>query len=181
MSFLKRIMTWIEFGEKELIEDFGLIHGCEVKKENFTCKAQLLRDGKAWVLRLNLQRYWGNHGEKAFVDCYFKKLEDIRQPFLKLIKDVEANVKVGAVDNVGIVEKGLISISSGGKIIRSYGRIDNHPHNEDRFHSELFLSQQDSQYWMLISIGKTSKEWSKWPIEICNAICILLDGMKKRI
>ncbi len=177
MSFFKRIINWLEYGSAKLITDFGRLYSGRLGNEAFTVDAKLMREGELWILRLDLRRQWGNTGNREVVDCYFKELEEIKKPFNELLNDVNA----GAMETniaIGLVTKMLTGISAG-EIIRGYGRIDNHPRNDSRFHTELFLSQNASQYWLLLSVGKGSVEWSKWPIDAGEAIYQLLEQIKK--
>jgi len=175
MTFLQKMLHWLEFGSAHLITDFGRIYSERLGKEAFTLDAKLLREGAWWVLRLDLRRHWGSTGNREVVDCYFKELWQIKKPFAQLLEDVGAGVTKANMD-IGVFGHVVGFLS--GEIIRSYGRIDNHPKNDSRFHTELFLSRTESQYWLVVSVGKGSSEWSRWPTDVGDVICKLLETIK---
>ncbi len=170
--------NWIEYGDAHPVVDYGRIFSCNVGKEYFTADAKLLKQEPFRILRLDLRRRWGSTGNRAVIDCYFKDLREIRRPFQALMQDIQDGVSKS--DDVKI-SKGIKILTSlaAGKIIRNYGRIDHHPKNDRRFHSNLYLSvQQKHTYWMILSLGKGTEEWSKWPVELAQSICSLLDREK---
>ena len=177
MTFLQKFLPWLEFGSAHLITDFGRIYSKRFGKEVFTLDCKLLREDDWWVLRLDLRRYWGSTGNREVVDCYFKELWQIKKPFAQLLEDVGAGVTKANMD-IGVFGHvvGFLFLSE--EIIRSYGRIDNHPTNDSRFHTELFLSRTESQYWLVVSVGKGSSEWSRWPTDVGDVICKLLETIK---
>lgn len=176
MSFFKSIVNWFEYGSAKLVTDFGRIYSAKLGDETFTVDAKLMQEGELWALRLDFRRQWGNTGNREVVDCYFKKLKDIKKPFHELVNDVNAKVIETNLAS-GLATKILTGVSAG-EILRGYGRIDNHPKNDARFHTELFLSKKASQYWLLLSVGRGSVEWSKWPVDAAKAIDQLLEQIK---
>lgn len=178
MNFLGKIAKWLEYGSAELVKDFGRIFEGNAGREQFTAEAKLLQEDGLWLLRLDLKRRWGSTGNRQIVDCYFRHVGEIRHPFAALLQDVNAGHLPERSGQIGAIPKMLVSVSAG-KVLRQYGRIDNHPKNDPRFLASLYLSQQKDQFWMLISLGKASVEWGKWPIGIPEAVCDLLEKIEK--
>ena len=178
MNFFRKIRNWIEYGDAQPLKDFGRIFICDIGTEHFTAEAKFLKQGDIQILRLDLRRCWGSTGNRAVIDCYFKDLKEIRRPFQALMQDVQDGVSKAEDVKINLGIKILTSLAAG-TIIRDYGRIDHHPKNDRRFHSNLYLSlQQKHTYWLILSLGKGTEEWSKWPVELAQSICSLLDREK---
>lgn len=174
MGFFKKIANWLEYGSAKPVIDFGRIYGGSAGQERFAAEAKLLAAEEHWVLRLDLKRHWGSQVTRTMVDCYFKARSELKRPFAILLQDAEMGVhtpKSVAVDGASRVMVGLAA----GEIVRSYGRIDHHPKDEGRYRSELFLSRQQERYWLILSLGEGSVEWSKWPVPLGEAVLELLE------
>ncbi|MDJ0753602.1 MAG: hypothetical protein QNJ45_08810 [Ardenticatenaceae bacterium] len=174
MSIFKKIVNWLEYGSAKPVIDFGEIYSGVVGKERFTAGAKLLAAEEQWALRLDLKRHWSSQVTRTIVDCHFKARSELKEPFALLLRDVENGVHTPKSVTVNAASRVLVGLTAG-EIVRGYGRIDYHPKDEGRFRSELFLSRQNERYWLILSLGEGTVEWSKWPVPLGEAVLKLLE------
>ncbi len=179
MNFIQKIVGWIEYGNYTPVKKYGTIYSETIGKEQFTLAPQLLQGEKDWVLRLDLNRHWGNaNSNRTLIDCHFRALNEISKPIQQMLNDVQAGVtQPDLALKTGFIEKFLLNMAAG-KIIRSYGRIDHHPKKEGRFRIEVFLSWDGRRYWLLLREWEGSGEWSKWPVGLAVKLTHLLSDVE---